>query len=103
MLRSDPDPPQALSLDDLRGVIELALRNRTFLLKGHGHARSKQRQISVLDIQHVCQIGQYRKAPRWENGNWKYELSGLDLDGTETTVVLAVESFSCRVTVVTVF
>ena len=47
--------------------------------------------------------GRFKRDPRYEYQNWKYEVIGIDLDDEELTVIIAVDNEKYRVTVVTIF
>ena len=64
-------------------------------------SRSKERSIAFEDVVQICLTGKFKRTPRYENQNWKYEAVGKDLDEVATTVVIAVDNEMYRVTVVT--
>jgi hypothetical protein len=97
-----PDP--SLTLEELKSVFNGALLRRTFVFsRKHAKHRSAVRNITFEDVVRICQAGQFKCDPRYENRNWKYEVVGKDLDGEITTVVLAVDDQKYVVTVVTFF
>lgn len=103
MIHSDaPDP--SLTLEELKSVINSALLQRSFVFsRWHATARSKERNISVDDVVHICLRGEFTCTPRYENQNWIYEVVGKDLDGETTTVIIAVDNEKCWVTVITFY
>jgi hypothetical protein len=97
-----PDP--SLTLEALRQVINSALQRHTFSYdRRHALQRSLERDVTVDDIVHVCMTGRFKRDPRYEYQNWKYEVIGIDLDDEELTVIIAVDNEKYRVTVVTIF
>jgi hypothetical protein len=62
-----------------------------------------ERSVNDDDILHVLRTGM-ASAPEWneDHQNWKYPVSGLDLDGIPLVVVIALEPRFCRITVITV-
>ncbi len=101
---SNKERPEALSEVELKQVINTALGAHTFVSsKIHAPGQAKERNISDADILYVCQSGKLKRQPKWKTKGWRYELTGSDLDGEETTVVLGVDQHSCYVTVITVF
>lgn len=97
-----PDP--SLTLEDLRQVLNSALLRRSFVFcRIHAPAQSKERSITFDDVVHICLTGKFKRDPRYEHQNWKYEVAGKDLDGEATTVIIAVDDHKYLVTVVTFF
>jgi hypothetical protein len=85
-------------------VLNGAMLRHTFVFSHvHGKKRSNTRDIVFEDIVRVTQTGKYKRPARWENENWKYEIQGLDLQGEETTAIIAVDNEGCWVTIVTCF
>ena len=97
-----PDP--SLTLEELKTVLNSALLRRTFVFsRVHAAFRSEDRSITFEDVVHICQKGKFKRDPRYENQNWKYEVAGKDLDGEATTVIIAVDDNKYLVTIVTFF
>ncbi len=105
MIHSDESEiPNPLTLEELRIVINSALLRHSFLFSRiHAKTRSADRNIAFEDVVQVCQTGRFKRDPRYENQNWKYEVVGKDLDDEATTVVIAVDNDKYLVTVVTFF
>lgn len=99
-----PDP--SLSLEELRQVLNSALLRGTFIFsRVHAPVRAKDRNITFDDVVQICLTGSFKCEPRYisDRQNWKYEVSGKDLDDAATTVVIAVDDEKYLVTVVTFF
>jgi hypothetical protein len=62
-----------------------------------------ERNVNADDILHVLRTGCVSN-PEWDDKhtNWKYPVSGLDLDGVSLVVVIALQPQHCRITVITV-
>ena len=108
MIHDDPGQPprpSALTLEELRTVLDSAELRRTLFFSRHARLRSSDRNITYEDVVQVCLTGGFNRAPRYENENWKYEVKGKDLDEGLTTVVIAVDNDvdKCWVTIITVF
>lgn len=52
---------------------------------------------------HICFVGKFKCNPWYENQNWKYKAVGKDLNGEQTTVLLAVDNEKYLVTVITIY
>ena len=97
-------PEPSLTIQELRQVINSALlRNTLTFSRKHAKHRSAERNITYEDAVHVCQTGIFKRDPRYENQNWKYEVTGKDLDREAITVVFAVDDHKYWVTIVTFF
>lgn len=69
----------------------------------HARERMLERCVNDLDIRNVLTKGSVSPAEWNENHqNWKYAISGIDLDGAQLVVVVALEPQHCRITVITV-
>lgn len=99
----DENVPPPLTLENLKALIKSSFEDRAVIFRPHARYRSKERKISHKDVQHICAHGCFRIPPRYENHNWKYELTGEDLDEVETIVVVAVDNTTSIVTVVTCY
>ena len=69
----------------------------------HARDRMVERNVNDDDILNVLRTGTV-STPEWNEAhqNWKYPVSGLDLDGVALVVVIALEPRFCRITVITV-
>lgn len=108
MIRDDPGqppPPLALTLEELRTILNSAEQQGTLIFSRHARLRSSDRNITYDDVINVFLTGGFNRNPRYENANWKYEVKGKDLDEGLTTVVIAVDDDveKCCVTIVTVY
>lgn len=104
MIRSDSAEARApLTLEILKELIKVSFESRSVIFKPHARYQTKERKISFQDVKHVCMNARFKQAPRYENENWKYELTGEDLDEEETTIVIAVDNDERVVTIITCY
>jgi len=97
-----PDP--SLTLEELKQVLNSALHRNSFIFsRKHAKSRSLERHITFEDVVHICFVGKFKCNPWYENQNWKYKAVGKDLNGEQTTVLLAVDNEKYLVTVITIY
>ena len=84
LLKSDPDP---------------------ISFPRHARQRAAARRFDRRDVQHVLRTGTVGGKPEWDSRfeNWKYRVTGTDLDGQELTLIVALDLAWSRITVVTGF
>lgn len=70
----------------------------------HAGERSDERNFDRRDVEHVLKTGRFGQ-PSWDERyrNWKYPVSGTDLDGENLTVIAAIEPAWARLTIITGF
>ncbi|MCY4663002.1 MAG: DUF4258 domain-containing protein [Acidobacteria bacterium] len=70
----------------------------------HAHERARERNFNRRDVEHVLRTGRVGDSS-WDErfGNWKYPVSGTDLDGDDLTVIIALDRAWARITVITGF
>ena len=68
----------------------------------HARERARERNIGRRDLEHVLKNGTVDE-PVWDEryGNWKYRVSGTDVDGEDLTVIVALDPALERITIVT--
>lgn len=70
------------------------------------HAREQcvERHVTIDDIRNVLAKGTVGPNPEWNDrsGNWKYSVTGLDCEHDPLVIVVALEPWVCRITVITV-
>lgn len=97
--------PKKLSPTEAYELIQALLKECGERLGRTIHARDRmvERNVNLDDILNVLRTGTVGP-PEWneEHQNWKYPVSGLDLDGVGLVVVVALEPQHCRITVITV-
>ena len=56
-------------------------------------------------MQHVLTTGTVGSDPEWDDRfeNWKYRVTGTDLDGDELTLIVGIDPAWNRITVITGF
>lgn len=98
--------PKPLSPTEAFEAIQKLLDECDERLGRTDHARDRiiERNVNFDDILNVLRNGTVSPHPEWspKHGNWKYSVSGLDLDGMALVVVVALEPKFCRITVITV-
>ena len=99
------EKPQKLSPTEAHEAIQALLKECGERLGRTAHARARMIERRVNDgvILHVLRTGTVG-TPEWNEShwNWRYPVSGLDLDGVPLVVVIALEPQNCRITVITV-
>jgi hypothetical protein len=86
----------------LRVIRELATRSENILIVEHGQQRSRQRNISPLQIQQCCLKGTITEGPFLNShGNWQVSLF-RHAAGQKVTCVVAID-WPSRLIVVTVY
>ena len=70
----------------------------------HARERGRARRFNRRDIEHVLRSGTVGDAT-WNDRfrNWTYRVRGVDLDGDELTVVIALDPAWARITIITGF
>ena len=70
----------------------------------HAHEQALERNFNIRDVEHVLRTGHVGR-PSWDERfrNWKYPVSGTDLDGEELTVIVAIDPAWARITIITGF
>ena len=70
----------------------------------HAREQALKRNFNRRDVEHVLRTGHVGK-PFWDEQfrNWKYPVSGTDLDGEELTVIVALDPAWARITIITGF
>ena len=70
----------------------------------HARERAHTRNFDERDVEHVLENGIVDEPVRDERyGNWKYRVSGTDVDGEDLTVIVALDPAWERITIVTGF
>lgn len=99
------EKPQKLSPTEAYEAIQALLKECGERLGRTDHARDRmiERKVNDDDILHVLRTGSVG-VPEWseKHWNWRYPVSGLDLDAVPLVVVIALEPQHCRITVITV-
>ena len=69
----------------------------------HVYRRAAQRQLDRRDVQRVLTTGTVGSSPEWDDRfqNWKYRVTGTDLDGEELTLIIALDPPWGRITIIT--
>jgi hypothetical protein len=97
--------PKQLSPTEAFEAIQALLKECGERLGKTTHARDRmlERTVNDDDILNVLRNGTV-STPEWneEHQNWKYPVSGMDLDGIPLVIVIALEPQYCRITVITV-
>jgi hypothetical protein len=97
--------PQQLNPIDAFEAIQALLKECGERLGKTRHARERmiERNVNDDDILKVLRTGIVSPA-EWndEHKNWRYPVSGLDIDGDSLVLVIALEPQFCRITVITV-
>ena len=98
-------PPPPLIIEDLKLLIQISLQNRSIIFRTHARLQGKERRISFEDFKYVSVNGRFEEPPSYNEArkNWKYELTGENLDDVTTTFVIAVSNDQKFVTVITCF
>jgi len=85
-----PDP---LSETDLRRVFAKALSSPDGLVYSPKLFEKLGRHgVSIHDLLHVCRNWELIRSTRWQYGEWRYRVEGLNLDGKWMAVVVSVKS-----------
>ena len=71
----------------------------------HAYRRAAQRQLDRRDVQRVLTTGTVGANPEWNDQfqNWRYRVTGTDLDGEKLTLIIALEPKWTRITIITGF
>ena len=71
----------------------------------HARQRAAARRFDRRDVQSVLRTGTVGSNPEWDSRfeNWKYRVTGTDLDGHELTLIIALDLAWSRITVITGF
>lgn len=97
--------PKQLSPTEAFEAIQALLREcgGRFGRTTHARDRMVERNVNGDDVLNVLRKGTVSTA-EWneEHQNWKYPVSGIDLDGDPLVIVIAVEPQFCRITLITV-
>ena len=70
----------------------------------HAHEQARKRNFNRRDVEHVLRTGQIGKIS-WDTRfrNYKYQMSGTDLDGEDLTVVIALDLERAKIRIITGF
>ncbi len=101
---SSGERPSPLSEPDLRTAVSRIILYGTYRETRHSAEDRSYRNVSDDDIQ--CMLrGPWKLSgkPEWEetHGNWKYKLSGQDIEGDDLVLVVAVNEEEQMITVIT--
>ena len=98
-------PPSPLTIEELKLLIQTSLQSRSIIFRTHARLQGKERRISFEDFKYVSVNGRFEEPPCYNKSmqNWKYYLTGEDLDDVTTTFVIAVSNDQKCVTVITCF
>lgn len=69
----------------------------------HARTRSAGRNFNRRDVERVLRNALVSPSPEWNEAaqQWKYRITGSDVDGDELTLVVAIEPNLQRMTVIT--
>lgn len=73
-------------------------------LTNHARDQCATRNVTVDDIRNVLLKGNVSPDAEWNENtsNWKYSIAGLDCERDPLVVIVALEPWLCRITVITV-
>lgn len=87
------DPKANISDDEALCHIRHILDHGTVHFSNHARERMQHRNFTTLDILYILETGKITdKEYDVERCNWKYKVSGVDLDGDDGNVVTAILS-----------
>lgn len=97
-------PPSPLTPAEAREAVHRLLQLDAMSFTRHAGERSDERNFDRRDVEHVLKTGRFGQ-PSWDERyrNWKYPVSGTDLDGENLTVIAAIEPAWARLTIITGF
>lgn len=101
---SSAERPAALREAELRTAVERIVCYGTVRESWHSRNDRSYRNISTDDIQHMLRNAWKLKGkPEWsdQHGEWKYKLTGEDLEDDELTLVIAVRQNEVEILVIT--
>ena len=97
--------PSPLTPAEAREAVHRLLQLDAMSFAGHARERCRERNFDRRDVENVLKTGRFGHQPSWDEryGNWKYRVSGTDLDGESLTVIVAIEPEWARLTIITGF
>ena len=77
----------------------------TITFARHADQRGIERRFSRQDIEYVLKTGVVADEPIWNESfeNWKCRLTGMDIDGDELTIIIALDLSRAHIRVITAF
>ena len=85
------DPSLELSNEEATLRIRHILSCGTAHFSNHARGRMQSRNFTDQDVIHILETGNISdKEYNDSRGNWKYKVSGMDIDGEEGIIVTAV-------------
>lgn len=97
-------PPPPLSPTEAYEAIQKLLELRDSIgWTTHARQRARERRFTADDVRRVLVHGTVGTQPTWNDvhQNWCYKVSGRDYDGVPLAVVIALDTKSERITLIT--
>ena len=99
--------PSALTPAEAREEIRRRLLRRglgALSFVRHVRERARERNVDERDVEHVLMNGSVGEPTRDErHGNWRFRVTGTDVDGEDLTVIVALNPAWERLTIITGF
>ena len=98
------DRSAALAPTEAFEAIQRLLELGAISFARHAREQALKRNFNTRDVEHVLRTGHVGR-PSWDEQfrNWKYPVSGTDLDGEDLTVIVALDPVYARITIITGF
>jgi hypothetical protein len=99
-------PKAKLSPADAYAAIQRLLNEHDAIGRtAHAQERMLDRGFTVDDVRNVLRKGKVSPDVEWDERfeNWKYTVRGLDCEGEELSIVIALQPAFARITLITGF
>jgi len=97
-------PSKLGPVEAYEGIQKLLAEGDTIGLTSHAREQCAKRHVTVDDIRNVLHTGTVSANPEWNEQarNWKYAVTGVDCEHDPLVVIVALQPWVCRITVITV-
>ncbi len=93
------------SISEATRIIKEYARNKSIRNTTHAKKRMAERSITMQDLLCVFRNGRVGKTPELDvkTNRWKYKITGNGIDDNDLTVVVAIDTKSKYIVIITVF
>jgi hypothetical protein len=97
-------PPKLDPVAAYEAIQRLLAEDEKVGLPTHARERLLERNVTTDDVLNVLRSGVVSSDPTWDerHKNWKYTVKGTDCERVPLGIVIALEPWNCRITLITV-